>query len=140
MHRSNLPKGRVLDMDIQTLTLINKRTPISSHIHNRLLTQLPHSLVERLQLARNIRDILNTPIIRNNPILHIIAPKPQINEIPQQPRIDDLEFAREHTARVNVGGVGFKALVEAEDLGCRGGGHGGDEERVAETVFGDFFL
>ena len=42
-------------------------------------------------------------------------------------RQTDLEFSREHSACVDVAGVGLDGLVVPQDLGCGGCGHGGQQ-------------
>lgn len=49
----------------------------------------------------------------------------------------DLELSREDSAGVDVAGVGLDRLVVAQDLGCRGRGHGGQQQTVPHTVPGD---
>lgn len=72
-------------------------------------------------------------------VLHVIIPQTEVDQIAQQPRIDNLELASEHASRVNVRGVGLEALVVAEDLTRARGRHGGDEKRVAKTLTSDLF-
>ncbi len=54
--------------------------------------------------------------MRDDPVLHIIVPETEVNEVTQQPWADDLEFSSEHTTGVDVAGVRLEALVPSEDL------------------------
>src|SRR5579871_1438608 len=127
-------------MDVERLRLIDESTPISSHIYNRLLTQLPNGFVHSLQLLRDIWNVLNRSVIRNNTILHIITPKAQINKITQQPRIHDLEFPSKNASRVDIRGVWLETFIETEDLRSTRRWHGSNEERIAKSMRRDFFL
>ena len=45
----------------------------------------------------------------------------------QQVLVDNGELSRQHTPDIDVGGIGLEALVVAQDLGGRGGGHGREQ-------------
>lgn len=46
----------------------------------------------------------------------------------------NLELSREDPPAVNVGGVCLNRLIVSKDLGCRGSGHGCQQEGVAHTI------
>ena len=83
---------------------------------------------------------LDGTTIGNDAVLHVVRPQSAVNQVLEQPRVDDLEFSSEHTTGVDVGSVWFEAFVEAHDL--RGGcsRHGRNEQRVADTMLGNLGL
>jgi hypothetical protein len=76
----------------------------------------------------------------SHPVLHVVVPQTHLDEIPQQPRANDLELSGQDTSGVNVAGVRLKALVPTQDLRGRGGRHGSDQERVSDSVLRDLGL
>ena len=70
-------------------------------------------------------------------VLDLGVPQAEAVEVVQQVLVDDGELARQHASDVDVGRVGLKALVVAQDLRRRGGGHRREKERVAHAVLGD---
>ncbi len=68
------------------------------------------------------------------------VPDSERGKIAQQVLVDNGEFSRQDTSVVNVGGKRLGALVVSQDLGGGSRGHGGDEQRVAQSVLGDFGL
>jgi hypothetical protein len=75
--------------------------------------------------------------VRNDGGLDAIVPQPILSQVSEKVMVDDLEFAREHAAGVDVGGVRLNALVVAEDLSGGGSWHGSHQQRVAHTVLLD---
>jgi hypothetical protein len=118
-------------MDIQRLRLINVRSSIGRHVNDALLTDLPYCPVDGLEICWQVWDcgksqisdrteasveqvhtVLNRTLMSNDEILEIFIPQTAIDEFSQEPRVDNLEFASEDTASVDVARVRFKALVE----------------------------
>lgn len=77
---------------------------------------------------------LHTAIVGHQLILELRGPELQLSEVVQQVLVHHGEFTTQHTAHVNVAGVGLKALVVAEDLAGAGSGHGGKQQAVAHTI------
>lgn len=127
-------------MDVEGLGLIDESAAISGHLDNGPLGDLPHGLVERFDVSRDVRNILDRAAIGNDAVLHIVAPEAHIDEVFQKPWVDDLELAGEYTTRVDVRGVRFETFIVAEDLAGGGGGHGSDEKRVTDAMFGNGLL
>ncbi len=69
--------------------------------------------------------------------LHVVGPQAHVDQVLEQPGVDDLELAGQHAALVDVGRVGLEALVVAEDLRGRGGRHGREQQAVADAVLAD---
>ena len=137
MHARDFPHGRVFEVDVQTLGLIDEGTPIGGHLDDLPLRDLPHGFVQRFDVGGDVGDVLDGAAVGDDAVFHVVGPEAHVYEVFEQPGVDDLEFAREHAPRVDVRGVGFETFVVAQDLRCAGCGHGGDEETVADAVAGD---
>lgn len=75
--------------------------------------------------------------MRNDGGLDAIVPQALLGQVSEQVMVDNLEFSREHTAGVDVGGVWLNALVVAEDLSSGGSWHGSNQQGVADAVLLD---
>ena len=140
MHGCDLAHGRLLHVNVQRLRLVNEGTTVSSHLDDGALRDLPDSLVENLDLVRNVRDALDGSTLGNDAVLHVLGPETHVNKVLKQPRVDNLELSSEHTTGVDVRGVGLEALVVAKNLRGRGCRHGRNEQRIADTVLCDLLL
>lgn len=89
-------------MDIETLTLADERSTISREVDDLLLRDLPDGLVDGLDVVGDTRDLLNRATMGNDHVLHFIVPKLEVDELTKEPWADDLEFASEHTAGIDV--------------------------------------
>ena len=89
-------------MNIQTLTLTIKSTTISSEVQNFLLTDLRYCFVDGFDVVRDIRNVLNRSVMSDDHILHIVIPKSEVDDLTEEPRTDDLEFACKDTTSVDV--------------------------------------
>ena len=58
VHASQFAVVRLGDVYIQRLALIDVRAAVGGHLENGLLGDLPHGLVEGLQVVRNDVDVL----------------------------------------------------------------------------------
>ncbi|KAI6757641.1 hypothetical protein HG531_003466 [Fusarium graminearum] len=134
VHAGDLAHGRVLHVNVERLRLINEGTTVSSHLHNLSLRNLPHSLVQSLDLGRDVGDVLDRTVISNDAVLHSIGPKTHVDKILEKPGVDNLELASKDSALVDVGGVRLKAFVVAKNLRGTGGRHRSNEQTVADTV------
>ncbi len=140
VHRSELTESRCRQVDVERLRLADESTTVGRHVDDSLLTDLPNGLVELLDTVRDTGNVLNRTTVSDDTVLHGVVPKTLLNELTEQPRVDDLELTSEYTARVDVRGVRLEALVEAENLTGRGSRHGSEQERVAKTVLGNLGL
>lgn len=160
MHGGELSIVRLSDVNVERLALINVGTAVSSHLQNALLRYFPHRLVQVFEILRNSLNVLKirkkaliskypnlelqkkylngSPMGNDGSLDHFI-PQPQLSQISEQVMVDDLEFAREHTASVDVGCVGLDALIVSEDLSGGSSRHGSNEQRVAHAVLLDLF-
>ena len=91
-------------MDVQALALANICATIRSEVDDFLLRDFPDSLVDGLDIVRDIWNLLDRATVGNDHILHLIVPELEVNKLAEQPRADDLELASEHTTSVNVAG------------------------------------
>ena len=110
-------------MDVERLRLVDEGTPVGGHVDDRTLRDLPDGLVDRLEVGRDLSDVLNRALASDDPVAHLVVPEAELDQITEQPRADDLELAGEDTTRVDVRGVRLEALVVAEDLRGRSGRH-----------------
>ncbi len=115
------------------LALVDVRPAVGRHINDGALFDLPHGLVELLQLLqsrarqmrtnthdnvaqshrRNGRDILHRSTSADNRILHGSVPQTQFAQILHQIVVDDCKRARQCAALVDVGADGLKTLCYA---------------------------
>jgi len=123
MHTCQLPDGGTGKMNVQTLALVNVCTAISGQVDNLLLTDLPHSFVDRFDIGRDIRDILDGATVSNDHVLHVIVPKPKRNEFLHQPRVGNLELSCQNPACIDVARVRLEALIKPENLARAGSRH-----------------
>mmetsp|Transcript_14943 Transcript_14943/g.44735 ORF Transcript_14943/g.44735 Transcript_14943/m.44735 type:complete len:376 (+) Transcript_14943:584-1711(+) len=137
MHRRELRVRRLGHEDVEALRLVDERAAVGRHVDERTHLHLPRRAVERLEVGRDLRDALHRAIVGDDLIPDLGRPEITAHQIAQQVLVDNGEFAREHAARVEVGRVRLEALVVAEDLRRRGGGHRRDEQRVAQAVGSD---
>ena len=91
-------------MDVQTLALTDEGTTVSGEVENLLLTDLPDSLVDRLDVVRNARNALDRPVVSNDHVLHVFVPEAKVNELFEKPRANNLELPSKNTAGVNIAG------------------------------------
>ena len=140
MHAGNLAHGGLAHVDVEGLGLINEGTTVGSHLDNGTLRNFPDGLVEGLDVLGDARNVLDRTALSNDAVLHVIGPQAHLNEIPEKPRVDDLELAGEHTPLVDVGGIRLEALVVAKNLRSGSSGHRSKQQTVANTVLLDVRL
>ena len=58
MHAGEFGVVGLGDVDVETLTLIDVHRPVGRHLDDRFLGDLPHCLIERLQLGRDAVNML----------------------------------------------------------------------------------
>ena len=58
MHAGEFPKVWVSDVYIERLALVNVGSAVCTHVDQSPLGQLPHRLVEGLQICRDLLDFL----------------------------------------------------------------------------------
>jgi len=118
-------------MHVQALALADEGSSVRSEVKDLLLRNFPDGFIDRLDIIRNVRDVLNRTIVGDDHVFHVVIPQVELNEFAEEPGADDLEFACEDTSGVDVAGVRLEALVVAQNLACGGSGHGRNEQRVA---------
>ena len=89
-------------MNIQTLTLADKGTAISSEVEDFLLTNLPYGFVDSFDVVRDVGDVLDRSVVSDDHVLHIVIPKAKIDEFTEEPGADDLEFTCKDTTSIDV--------------------------------------
>ncbi len=102
VHARQLAECGRLKVDVQALALANEGTTISGEINDFLLANLPHRLVDGLDVIGNVRNVLDGAIVCNDHVLHVIVPETKVNQFTEEPRANDLEFTGEHTTSINV--------------------------------------
>lgn len=140
VHGGDLAHRRILHVNVEGLRLIDEGTTVSSHLDDGTLRELPDGLVERLDVIRDVGNLLDGAVGSNDAVLHLVRPQTEVDQVLQEPGVDDLELTGQDTARVNVRSVRLEALVEAKNLTGRGSRHGRNEQGVADTVLGDLSL
>ena len=140
VHACDLAHGGFLEMDVEGLGLVDEGAAVGGHLDDGALGDFPYGFIERLDVGGDVGDVLDGAAVGDDAVFHVVAPETHVDEVFQEPGVDDLEFTSEYSPGVDVGGVRLEALIVAEDLARGGGGHGGDEKRVADAVFGDGLL
>ena len=135
VHAGDLAHGGLAHVNVEGLGLINEGTTVGSHLNNGPLRDFPNGLVEGLDVLGNAGNVLDRATFGNDAVLHVVGPETHLYEIPEKPRVDDLELAGEHTSLVDVGGIRLEALVVAENLRGGSSGHRSKQQTVANTVF-----
>lgn len=129
-----LAVGWLCHVDVQTLRLANIRCSSSGQVDECFLRDLPHSLVEQLEVIRKFLDGLHTPVVCNDLVSDVIIPLAKCNQVSHHVRVHADELSCQHSSGVDVGSIWFKGLVVAKDLGSGGCWHGSNEEGVASTI------
>jgi len=137
VHACDLAHGGFLEVDVEGLGLVDEGAAVGGHLNDGALRDFPYGFIERLDVGGDVGDVLDGAAVGDNAIFHVVAPETHVDEVFEEPGVDDLEFASEHSTGVDIGSVGFEALIVAENLAGGGGRHGGDEKGVADAVFGD---
>ena len=89
-------------MNVQALRLANVRATISSEINDFLLRDLPDGLVDSLDVVRDVGNILNGTIVRNDHVLHAVVPEAEVYELAEKPGAHDLEFTSEYATGIDI--------------------------------------
>jgi hypothetical protein len=110
MHTRQLAKSRQLQTSVQTLTLADEGTTISSEVEDFLLTNLPHGFVDSFDTVRDVGDVLYGSIVSDSCVLHNTIPKANIDSdgFTEEPWTDKLEFTCKDTMSVDVA-IEFKS-------------------------------
>jgi len=116
MHRAHLLIIRTRNMNIQTLTLINKRSSTNSEVQNSLLTYFPDCTINPLHRLRNSLNLLNRPIISHNLLSNLISPKIQSYQVIYQMSINTDKFSTKSSSGVNITSKSLKGFIITQNL------------------------
>mmetsp|Transcript_1236 Transcript_1236/g.5472 ORF Transcript_1236/g.5472 Transcript_1236/m.5472 type:complete len:326 (+) Transcript_1236:605-1582(+) len=133
MKRRELSAVGVGHVDVEGLGLVDERAAVGGHVHQHALLDLPHRLVDLLEVIREVK-LLHGAVVLDQVVLERRVPQAHLGEVGQKMVVHDGEFTGEHAPGVDVGRVRLEALVVAQDLRRGSRGHGRDEERVANAV------
>ena len=89
-------------MNIQALTLADERPTVRSKINDLLLTDLPNSLVDRLDVVWDPSNLLDRSVMSDDHVLHLVVPELEVHKLTQEPGTHDLEFTSKNTAGVDI--------------------------------------
>ena len=115
VHRCQLARRRLRDVKVERLRLADERTAVCGHVNHTALLDLPRRLVQCLELCRHAGAVLDAAAVRDNLVAQRFVPKAALAEVLQEVAVDHRKLAREHTARVHVGGVRFEAPAGERD-------------------------
>jgi len=90
----------LIDRELDSL----RSRPRPEVVHARLQTLLPTIEMHAHKgptISSKVKDLLLT-VVRNDHVLHLIIPQAEVDEFTEEPGADDLEFASENTAGVDV--------------------------------------
>mmetsp|Transcript_18028 Transcript_18028/g.43391 ORF Transcript_18028/g.43391 Transcript_18028/m.43391 type:complete len:321 (+) Transcript_18028:185-1147(+) len=113
VHRGELPVGGVAHVDVQTLRLVYEGAPVCRHVDDGALGDLPHRLVQRLQLVGYLFYLLDGSVACDELLLDVVVPQAQVDQVAQQVGIHYHKLSGEHPAGIEVGRVGLDRLVVA---------------------------
>jgi len=84
MHGREARDSRILDKQIQTLTLADECTTVRRHVNQCLLLDFPHGLVPRPHIFRNLSEALDRPVGAQDTVLELSGPQSQRHELRYQ--------------------------------------------------------
>src|SRR5690606_27689313 len=120
--------------NVQALRLADVRTAVGRHVDDHLLRDLPHRLIDVLDVLWDLGNILYGTVCGDQLLPHVLIPQAEFHQVFHQVTVHDDEVAGEGSPRIDIRCVWLKAFVVAENL--RGGSrrHGRDQERVPYAV------
>mmetsp|Transcript_115149 Transcript_115149/g.161857 ORF Transcript_115149/g.161857 Transcript_115149/m.161857 type:complete len:210 (+) Transcript_115149:316-945(+) len=139
MHGRELGSGHIHHVDVQGLRLVDVSSPIGRHVQDHPLADLPHGLIELLDVVGEIK-CLDTPIVGDELEPQLLAPQVAGDQVTEKVPVDLHELPREHSAHVEVLRVRLEGLIVPQDLCCARRRHWRDQERVPETELGNLLL
>mmetsp|Transcript_72697 Transcript_72697/g.210465 ORF Transcript_72697/g.210465 Transcript_72697/m.210465 type:complete len:386 (+) Transcript_72697:277-1434(+) len=139
VHGGQLRRGGVHHVDVQGLRLVDVDAAICRHVDDHPLLDLPHSLVELLQVAWQI-NVLDAAIVRDQLHAHLLRVELPVDEIPEKVTVDGDELAGQDAAHIEVLRVRLERLVVAKDLRSAGCGHRCHQKGVPEAMLRDLCL
>jgi hypothetical protein len=89
-------------VNVQTLTLANERSTVSSEVDDLLLRDLPNGFVNGFDIIWYAGDVGDGAIMSNDHILHVVIPEPTVNKIPEQPGTYNLEFTSKDATSIDI--------------------------------------
>lgn len=149
VHAGELGSGGSGNVHVEGLRLADVGTTVGGHIdqslsdqsarrreqkNTNLLGDLPHRFVASLDILGEDGHVLNGTLVEDQVLLHVLVPDTQINQLLQEVLVDDLEFAREYAAGVDVAREGLNGFIVSKDLGSACSGHRCQQQRVASAV------
>mmetsp|Transcript_5523 Transcript_5523/g.7783 ORF Transcript_5523/g.7783 Transcript_5523/m.7783 type:complete len:590 (-) Transcript_5523:355-2124(-) len=137
VHRGESGSGGLGHVDVERLRLADEGPAVRRLVDDGLLLDLPHRLVQLLDVLRDHSHLLHAAAVRDDLVAHLRRPQSLLHQLLQQVLVHHRELAGQHAAIVHVRGEGLRGLVVAEYLCGGGGGHGGQHERVPEAVLRD---
>ena len=75
VHRRQLRVGRLLHEQVHRLALIDEMRSVGRVIDDTFHADFPHRLIERLDVVRNVRDVLHRAPGSNDQVFHLFGPK-----------------------------------------------------------------
>ena len=93
VHRGELGRSRLSNVDIETLALANIRRAIGRHVENGTLRNLPNSLVYVANVLWDFVHVLNRTTVSNNAIANRFRPEAVGCQFTQQVLVDDGELS-----------------------------------------------
>jgi hypothetical protein len=79
VHAGELAEVGVLHVQVQALALADVGTPVGGHVDDGALRNLPHRLVQVLDVLRHAGDALHRAIGRDDVLLHLLVPEAQLH-------------------------------------------------------------
>ncbi len=104
----SLPAVGVSTKRLRELALADICAAVGSHIDQVALFDLPNSFVDLFDMIRDAFDLLDGTVKRDDPVLHIIIPQSQLDQVFQQVLVHYYKFSAQYTTNVDIGSVRFK--------------------------------
>ena len=102
MHAGDFPHGRVLEVDVEGLGLIDEGAAVGGHLDDLALGDLPHGFVEGFEVGGDVGDVLDGAAVGDDAVFHVVGPEAHVDEVFEEPGVDDLEFSGQDAAGIDV--------------------------------------
>merc|ERR1711920_33647 len=105
-----------------------------------ILLNFPYSLVQVLDMLRDLFHVLNGSTISDDFVSNFRRPHIESNKVLHQIFVYDCEFTSEYTTGVHVRSEWLNGLVVSKNLSCGCSWHWSHQQRVSDTIFLDLIF
>jgi len=98
----NEGKAHLSHVDVEALALANKRPAVRGLVDDDLLLDLPHRLVQVLELLGQSSHALHAAAVGDDLVAHLRGPQAALDQVLEQVLVDHGELASQHAAVIHV--------------------------------------